>query len=83
MPDREFSRSGIVAQLASSSRQFRIDAASHVANVSWLAALANPPPTPPLQGGESLAAKSQFTATANGRNHRPAARPRPTRRASS
>jgi hypothetical protein len=53
MPDREFGGRGIIAQLARSSRQFRIDAAAHSASLSRLAALANPPPAPPLQGGES------------------------------
>ena len=52
MPDREFGRRRIVAQFARSSGEFRIDAATHAASVSWLAALAYPPPTPPLQGGE-------------------------------
>jgi hypothetical protein len=51
MPDRQFGRCRIVAQLARSSGQFRIDAVPHMANLGWLAALANPPPTPPLQGG--------------------------------
>jgi len=54
MPDHEFGGRWIVAQLARPSRQFRIDATAHGASVSWLAALANPPPAPPLQGGESL-----------------------------
>ena len=52
MPDREFSRRGIVAQFARSSRQLWIDTAAHVASVSWRAARANPPPSPPFQGGE-------------------------------
>ena len=42
--------------IARPSRQFRIDATAHVASPSWRAAHANPPPAPPLQGGESLTA---------------------------
>ena len=52
MPDGDFRWRGIVAQLTRSGSQFRIDTATHAASVSWLATLANPPPAPPLQGGE-------------------------------
>ncbi len=51
MPNRLLGRRRIVAQFAGASGQFRIDAVPHVASVARLATLANPPPTPPLQGG--------------------------------
>ena len=53
MPDRDLRRRRVVAEVARPGGQDRIDTAGHVASVSWLAALANPPPAPPLQGGES------------------------------
>jgi hypothetical protein len=51
MPNRALSRRRIVPQLSRPSRQFRIDTPQHMASVARLATLANPPPTPPLQGG--------------------------------
>jgi hypothetical protein len=51
MPNRLFGRRRIVAQFAGVSGQFRIDAVPDVASLARLAALANPPPTLPFQGG--------------------------------
>ncbi len=61
LPDRPFGRRRIATQLSRPSGQFRIDTPQHVVSVARLATLANPPPTPPFQGGEK---KSRMAAIA-------------------
>jgi len=67
MPDRSLGRCRIVTQLPCPSRHFRIDTPQHMASVARLATLANPPPTPPLQGG---ARRKAMTGDRTVRSHR-------------
>lgn len=54
LPYDAFCRRRIIAQLASASCQFRIDAVPNEVSVDWRTAHANPPPAPPCQGGEKF-----------------------------
>jgi hypothetical protein len=52
-PEQAFGLGGSVAELAGSGREM-FGYAAHNDKINWLAALAYPPLTPPLQGGEKL-----------------------------
>ena len=69
MPHSQFGRRWVVAQLAGTPGQFRIDATSHATSVGWLATLANPPLAPPFQGGECLYGYVAVSGTSGIRIH--------------